>query len=487
MAVNSRPQADANGTENSKSGASQSTREELLNRFQTLTDRKAGSSNGDPALQRGSISAPIQSGPPPVQQSGTDSELAALLLASNNTTSHAQPPYTTNAAVPMPHSPAAVVPGTSQYHHHGNSPTMPHAQQQSHPNATPRHSTAHEKEKPDDGPYKQEMVSRMEGLGKGERVLPPCDRCRRLHMDCLKNLTACMGCTKKHAKCSWREVREDELLGTAPAIRSGSTVGVGNQYHGLPMDPALQSPVYDQSYRPVMTTSAASMGSAPAYSYAHHASGGAEGGDHDSVEASLHQLAGFAEAEAAVTAAKRAQESREAIGDHHESITDPSRDQYEHIFRGGTNEEDRTRDADHAAYLEQLSNLHETHQSRVASHHENPQYPPMTDQQHEKSGDGSSNVRPRSRQDQNVEMTDMDKEHAELIQRRLARAQQDSPEGEASRNAAISPRTQDPALADRRSPYGYEDPQPRPGTAVSSGAGGSGAPEAAVREHIAAM
>ncbi|KAF2104167.1 hypothetical protein NA57DRAFT_30843, partial [Rhizodiscina lignyota] len=68
-----------------------------------------------------------------------------------------------------------------------------------------------EKEKPDDGPFKAEMVSRMEGLGKGERVLPPCDRCRRLHMDCLKNLTACMGCTKKHAKCSWREVREDEL------------------------------------------------------------------------------------------------------------------------------------------------------------------------------------------------------------------------------------------------------------------------------------
>ena len=32
-------------------------------------------------------------------------------------------------------------------------------------------------------------------------------------MDCLKNLTACMGCTKKHAKCSWKEVREVELRG----------------------------------------------------------------------------------------------------------------------------------------------------------------------------------------------------------------------------------------------------------------------------------
>lgn len=30
-------------------------------------------------------------------------------------------------------------------------------------------------------------------------------------MDCLKNLTACQGCTKKHAKCSWKDVKEEEL------------------------------------------------------------------------------------------------------------------------------------------------------------------------------------------------------------------------------------------------------------------------------------
>lgn len=66
-------------------------------------------------------------------------------------------------------------------------------------------------EKDDGGPFKLEMVARMEELQRGERVNPPCDRCRRLHMDCLKNLTACMGCTKKHAKCSWRDVKEDEL------------------------------------------------------------------------------------------------------------------------------------------------------------------------------------------------------------------------------------------------------------------------------------
>lgn len=64
----------------------------------------------------------------------------------------------------------------------------------------------------DSGPYKAEMLSRMDSMQRGDRVLPPCDRCRRLHMDCLKNLTACLGCTKKHAKCSWKDVTEQELI-----------------------------------------------------------------------------------------------------------------------------------------------------------------------------------------------------------------------------------------------------------------------------------
>lgn len=71
----------------------------------------------------------------------------------------------------------------------------------------------------DGGPYKAEMISRMETMKRGERVIPPCDRCRRLHMDCIKNLTACLGCTKKHAKCSWKDVSLDELEVTAPAAR----------------------------------------------------------------------------------------------------------------------------------------------------------------------------------------------------------------------------------------------------------------------------
>lgn len=30
-------------------------------------------------------------------------------------------------------------------------------------------------------------------------------------MDCVKNLTSCAGCTKKHARCHWRDVSRDEL------------------------------------------------------------------------------------------------------------------------------------------------------------------------------------------------------------------------------------------------------------------------------------
>jgi hypothetical protein len=65
--------------------------------------------------------------------------------------------------------------------------------------------------KADEGPFKAEMIARMESVKRGDRIMPPCDRCRRLHMDCIKNLTACQGCTKKHAKCSWKEVRLEEL------------------------------------------------------------------------------------------------------------------------------------------------------------------------------------------------------------------------------------------------------------------------------------
>jgi hypothetical protein len=62
------------------------------------------------------------------------------------------------------------------------------------------------------GQYRPTMMARMEKLARGEPIWPPCDRCRRLRMDCTKYLTACAGCTKKHAKCSWNDITEEEIV-----------------------------------------------------------------------------------------------------------------------------------------------------------------------------------------------------------------------------------------------------------------------------------
>jgi len=152
-----------NGT--SIKGASPTTRAELMKKFFTTADRHARGyeeATGPANPQTQSQPLPWPRGSDPVDYS-------------------IAPAATTPVAIPG--TPSSLLPP---------------------PKTTPS-------EKDDGGPFKLEMVARMEELGRGERVIPPCDRCRRLHMDCLKNLTACMGCTKKHAKCSWRDVKEEEL------------------------------------------------------------------------------------------------------------------------------------------------------------------------------------------------------------------------------------------------------------------------------------
>ncbi|KAF7546647.1 hypothetical protein G7Z17_g8286 [Cylindrodendrum hubeiense] len=59
--------------------------------------------------------------------------------------------------------------------------------------------------------FRSVITQRTDQLGKGEVIDPPCDRCRRLKVQCVKHLTACVGCTKKHAKCSWKTVTEEEV------------------------------------------------------------------------------------------------------------------------------------------------------------------------------------------------------------------------------------------------------------------------------------
>ncbi|MCJ1310353.1 hypothetical protein MMC25_004017 [Agyrium rufum] len=113
----------------------------------------------------------------------------------------------------------------------------------------------------DNGIYRADMLLRMDQLDRGERVVPPCDRCRRLHMDCLKNLTACQGCTRKHAKCSWKDVTEQELIDNPFVPRAertnvgprsagdgsgGGGEGLGGDGSNSPVEEAVRGPVRDE-------------------------------------------------------------------------------------------------------------------------------------------------------------------------------------------------------------------------------------------------
>ncbi|KAI1349678.1 hypothetical protein F5Y01DRAFT_305843 [Xylaria sp. FL0043] len=59
--------------------------------------------------------------------------------------------------------------------------------------------------------YRILVTSRIEKMAKGDIIRPPCDRCRRLKTQCIKNQTACQGCTKKHTKCTWKKLTEEEM------------------------------------------------------------------------------------------------------------------------------------------------------------------------------------------------------------------------------------------------------------------------------------
>ena len=150
------------------SGASAATRDELLRNFQSNNDRAS------------SITEPDQRAP----SSRSSLPAKAKSRVSADSLDYAGFLHAAASPVAIPNTPSSLI---------------PHAK----PSAAERYD--------DSGPYKADMMLRMEQLNRGDRVMPPCDRCRRLHMDCLKNLTACMGCTKKHAKCSWKDVEEQEL------------------------------------------------------------------------------------------------------------------------------------------------------------------------------------------------------------------------------------------------------------------------------------
>lgn len=100
-----------------------------------------------------------------------------------------------------------------------------------------------------EGQYRIRMAAKIEKLARGDPIAPPCDRCRRLGFDCTKHLTACSACTKKHAKCTWKDIKEGELeavpqftLGAAqqvdkPANGYGSPVKAGRSSGPGPQSP----------------------------------------------------------------------------------------------------------------------------------------------------------------------------------------------------------------------------------------------------------
>ncbi|KAG5298794.1 C6 finger domain-containing protein [Histoplasma capsulatum G186AR] len=175
-----------NGT--SIKGASPATRAELMKKFFTTADRHTRGYQNEEDVERPA---------PPARQTSRSRPRASDPGEYGGA-------YTGSGPVPIPNTPTSLLPQPKSSNHY---------------------------ERDDGGPYKVEMVSRMEGLQRGERILPPCDRCRRLQMDCHKNLTACMGCTKKHAKCSWKEVKVEELRETYPVHpRSNKSGGKGEAH-----------------------------------------------------------------------------------------------------------------------------------------------------------------------------------------------------------------------------------------------------------------
>lgn len=78
-------------------------------------------------------------------------------------------------------------------------------------------------------------------------------------MDCLKNLTACMGCTKKHAKCAWREVKAEELQswdnGTTNTLAAAAAAAPMGYGAATTLDPTLDRRPSIQSDRHSLSTS----------------------------------------------------------------------------------------------------------------------------------------------------------------------------------------------------------------------------------------
>jgi hypothetical protein len=82
------------------------------------------------------------------------------------------------------------------------------------------------------------VASRIEKMPRGEVIRPPCDRCRRLKTQCIKHLTACQGCTKKHTKCTWKKLTDEEAT-----LLKGEASGDEEEPRDVPWNSNFASPL----------------------------------------------------------------------------------------------------------------------------------------------------------------------------------------------------------------------------------------------------
>lgn len=96
--------------------------------------------------------------------------------------------------------------------------------------ASPAATSEQQQAQPEDpsAAHRPLITARVEKLAKGDPINPPCDRCRRLRVQCVKHLTACQGCTRKHAKCAWKAVTDDEIAALKGDAGSGEGDGDGD-------------------------------------------------------------------------------------------------------------------------------------------------------------------------------------------------------------------------------------------------------------------
>ncbi|KAE9578569.1 hypothetical protein CGMCC3_g5724 [Colletotrichum fructicola] len=136
---------------------------------------------------------------------GSGYDLHADLLQQFLSTSQIYPPRVPSSAGLEVHSGQHTPPATNPHPH--SLPLQGRPPVAVHPPVIPQRDSSYDPS----SAHRGIITARIEKLSKGDQIWPPCDRCRRLKSPCVKHLTACQGCTKKHAKCSWKTITEEEI------------------------------------------------------------------------------------------------------------------------------------------------------------------------------------------------------------------------------------------------------------------------------------